>query len=440
MKTFKIIALSATALAGLALAPASQAATCIGNCGTSTSADGVVTLAPNGRSSFDWVSTRGGVQGAAQIPGFLGTGGGGGGGNGGGGDGPLTASAFASFSVEGGGPGSVTNGSELVSDAFFATAGQNVSFWFNYVTSDGSGFADYSFAQLLNASDGSVAANLFTARTKPSGVIVPGTDLPAVEATLNPSAVEIQTGTDWSALGSDSGRCYAAGCGNTGWVSSTYAISTSGSYQLRFGSANWNDSAYDSGLAFSGLLLDGSVIGDGSSFENPLLPGEVGSNGEFIFAFTATPGQTVWIDPIVATGYDYVLGGGSPNILSAIFPELGDADGYQIFSLSDLSTPLFTNVMGNQLISFGPSGIAGFALRGINASLGLNPTNTTAFVTGLSFNVTGTTNISITQTPVTSLISGAVPEPASWALMIAGFGLVGSVMRRRRPSVLVSFA
>jgi hypothetical protein len=34
----------------------------------------------------------------------------------------------------------------------------------------------------------------------------------------------------------------------------------------------------------------------------------------------------------------------------------------------------------------------------------------------------------------------AVPEPASWALMIAGFGLVGSAMRRRKPSVSVSFA
>jgi PEP-CTERM motif len=39
---------------------------------------------------------------------------------------------------------------------------------------------------------------------------------------------------------------------------------------------------------------------------------------------------------------------------------------------------------------------------------------------------------------------GAVPEPASWALMIAGFGLVGSALRkgngrRRKPSVSVSY-
>ena len=31
-----------------------------------------------------------------------------------------------------------------------------------------------------------------------------------------------------------------------------------------------------------------------------------------------------------------------------------------------------------------------------------------------------------------SIAGGAVPEPASWALMIAGFGGVGSLMRRRR--------
>ena len=34
----------------------------------------------------------------------------------------------------------------------------------------------------------------------------------------------------------------------------------------------------------------------------------------------------------------------------------------------------------------------------------------------------------------------AVPEPASWALMIAGFGLVGSAMRRRKPRTKITFA
>ena len=29
-------------------------------------------------------------------------------------------------------------------------------------------------------------------------------------------------------------------------------------------------------------------------------------------------------------------------------------------------------------------------------------------------------------------VGGAVPEPATWALMLAGFGLVGSAIRRKR--------
>lgn len=38
-----------------------------------------------------------------------------------------------------------------------------------------------------------------------------------------------------------------------------------------------------------------------------------------------------------------------------------------------------------------------------------------------------------------SVISGAVPEPASWAMMISGFGLLGGALRRRNHAV-VSYA
>lgn len=36
--------------------------------------------------------------------------------------------------------------------------------------------------------------------------------------------------------------------------------------------------------------------------------------------------------------------------------------------------------------------------------------------------------------------AGAVPEPATWAMMLMGFGLVGGAMRRRKVSTTVSFA
>ncbi|MFA7440120.1 MAG: NF038132 family protein [Sphingomonadaceae bacterium] len=406
MKNYSTAALAALAT-GLLFAVPAQADTCIGNCGSSLPggiADGVVTPAPTGDGSYDWVSTFQGQQGAARIAGYS--------------DG-------------------ATNGSELISDPFFATAGQEVRFWFNYVTSDGAGFADYSFAQLLNAGSTNVAANLFTARTKPAGnVIAPGLELPDLEAVLNPGNVYITPGgPSWSALGGSSGSCYSSGCGYTGWVESVYTVQQAGSYQLRFGVANWSDTAYDSGLAFSGLLLDNSVIGDGSSADKPLLPGNIGPNGEFQFEFVATPNETVFIDPFITTGYDYAVQSG-PNILSALFPDLTfDVDGYEIWTL-DMTTFLGT-ALGGVLFDFTSlfgyeDGITGFALRGIDVANALDPTNVTAFVTGLNFADAGT--VQMTQTPVTTFVPDAnvVPEPATWAMMIAGFGLVGGALRRRR--------
>jgi hypothetical protein len=37
-------------------------------------------------------------------------------------------------------------------------------------------------------------------------------------------------------------------------------------------------------------------------------------------------------------------------------------------------------------------------------------------------------------------VPGAVPEPASWAMMLAGFGLMGAVMRGSRRKALVRFS
>jgi hypothetical protein len=39
-------------------------------------------------------------------------------------------------------------------------------------------------------------------------------------------------------------------------------------------------------------------------------------------------------------------------------------------------------------------------------------------------------NLAISRIP-----TGGVPEPASWALVILGFGLAGATMRRRRTAI-----
>jgi len=46
------------------------------------------------------------------------------------------------------------------------------------------------------------------------------------------------------------------------------------------------------------------------------------------------------------------------------------------------------------------------------------------------------------STPYTPATAGAVPEPATWAMMLLGFGLVGAAMRsaKRRPRAVPAFA
>ena len=81
------------------------------------------------------------------------------------------------------------------------------------------------------------------------------------------------------------------------------------------------------------------------------------------------------------------------------------------------------------------------------ASVTLDPTNQRKFwVTGTyareynlaAFGHPGGTGGSRWGTYIAAIDAGAVPEPASWAMMIVGFGLVGAATRRQRQSATVS--
>ena len=205
---------------------------CVGNCGV-LGANGVVTAAPSGVANYGWVASNTGITGL----GLAGIGG--------------------------------TDGSRLRSSVFSSGAGDDLVFNFNYVTSDGSGFADYAWSRLLDDALNEVAV-LFTARTTPGGNSVPGFGMPAVAATMSPATVTIVPGGPaWSPLGGYSGACYATGCGYTDWVEATYTIAAAGNYILEFGVVDWSDQIYDSGLAFDGITVAGVPIGNGDTVPEP---------------------------------------------------------------------------------------------------------------------------------------------------------------------------
>ena len=142
-------------------------------------------------------------------------------------------------------------------------------------------------------------------------------------------------------------------------------------------------------------------------------------NGQYEFNLTVVPGQTYYIDPTVATGYEYAIGAGDPNFASVTMPT-GIGGAFQLWEMNSLGNlVLVTDLVGGQTYDFAAGGLSFFEITGIDPADGLDPSDTTAFITGLTF--TGAGTFDGTQTPITTDVA-AVPEPMSVALLCAGLG------------------
>lgn len=174
----------------------------------------------------------------------------------------------------------------------------------------------------------------------------------------------------------------------------------------------------------SGELASGATPGA------PLMPTIVNDDG-WVFTFPAAPEVPVFIDPEIAIGYDYLVNSG-PNITGAWFADVGNSADYSLFGWDGFDYTLFLGTIGaEQWFDFGAGGVDRFAVRGIDAALGLDADDPTAFVTGLKFAGFGPVTVTMSPYSESSGVPG-IPEPASWAMLILGFGLVGGMARRRK--------
>ena len=72
------------------------------------------------------------------------------------------------------------------------------------------------------------------------------------------------------------------------------------------------------------------------------------------------------------------------------------------------------------------------ATKGLE-TFALNQTNLRAFDYPFAWNYTpGSSGWGQADNITLAAVAGAVPEPATWAMMILGFGGVGATLRRRR--------
>jgi hypothetical protein len=166
------------------------------------------------------------------------------------------------------------------------------------------------------------------------------------------------------------------------------------------------------------------ALPDGATASNPLMP--VVTEAGWVFEFGVEPGQRVFVDPDVAIGYDFIVDGG-PNIASILLPMVGDGS-YDLWLWNGTDWVQSGDVLTAGVEYAFLTGQQRVRILGIEIEANVDPTNPTAFVTGLTFDAAG--QVSLRQVAVTV----AVPEPETWAML--GLGLVvlaaGTARSRRK--------
>lgn len=161
----------------------------------------------------------------------------------------------------------------------------------------------------------------------------------------------------------------------------------------------------------------------GSSASNPLMP--VASDEGWNFDFNVVAGTPVFIDPDIAIGYDYIVNSG-PSITSVLLPTFGDGL-YDLWLWNGEAWVASGDVLSGGVTFTFAEAVTRFRILGIEEGAALDPLNPTAFVTGLTFSETGP--VSMSQNPI--VVTVPVPEPETYAMFLAGLGLIAAARRRR---------
>ena len=188
-----------------------------------------------------------------------------------------------------------------------------------------------------------------------------------------------------------------------------------------------NDGTADTGTTVLGELGQGSgidVIFTGTTTDSNDLRLSSGQ-GQAVVTGALDAGTSNPNDTFDLTAFNLAL----ENDLGFNWIELSlVGTGTVSFSLLDDSGTTFTSDANGDFIFDLTSGQNRFAFQAINGQL----------IAGLSFDVANGGVSSVRQIRIDQ--ATAVPEPATWGMMLVGFGAIGFAMRRRRRPALMQLA
>jgi hypothetical protein len=166
-----------------------------------------------------------------------------------------------------------------------------------------------------------------------------------------------------------------------------------------YGGLNWDNFRTLDGLSTGGGYPAATVSANNVAFNGGGGIATISSSTNFFL--TSAYLTAAWYDNLSVQVYGYENGA---LVYSQLFNPSATAPTLISFNHALINSAVFTSFGGTQHASYTTGGGFHFALD----------------------------NLAINEGASNPGSSGAVPEPASWAMLVAGFGLAGGALRRRR--------